>query len=145
MFFGKLTYDYSHAVRLPHLITDEYAKKWNLKAKPVWKGKRARSIFCAFMKLVIEDMIENGNVFISPNIDHFRLFIKEKTIDSRRMILQNGKTYTDVDLIKSDGKIYEFVLSQSKIPGKFRSVRISYTEYKKVIKKVNEGMRYAIK
>jgi hypothetical protein len=136
-------YDYSHAVVMKELITDEHAKHFDINIKPSYRGKKARAIFADFMCLVIDDLIENGGTFMSPNKVPIWIFIKEQNKISQKRILSNiSKIYTEVDLMKSNGKFYEFVLRQSSIPGRFRSIRIGHSKYKKLIKAVNNGARY---
>ncbi len=137
-------YDYSQALRLKDLSNDHHCKKFDLSVAPYRKGKRARAIAVAFLKLVTTDAIENNTVFISPNKDSFSLSIREKSQKSISHILKKiSKAYTTVDLIKSDGKIYEFMLYQKGIPGRCRTLRIGYSDYQKLITEVNNGKRYS--
>lgn len=103
-----------------------------------------RKLFMDFIKLVVDDCIENNHKFLSPNQKYFFIYIREKREPEYQFIMNKiTKCYTGVDLIKSDAKIYEFVLYSKYLhPKWFRQIRISHYKYMTLIDKVNKGRRY---
>jgi hypothetical protein len=103
-------------------------------------------VFVEFLNLMLNDAIDNNTKFISPSRYWFSIYIREKGKKDMGRIGRNSKIYGDVDFIESDGKVYEFVFQSPYLPkGKYRSIRIGWTMYQKLVKKVNEGMRYFIR
>lgn len=138
-------YDYSNAITLVDLLPDEDCERWEVCGRKMHRGKKARAIFGDFLAIMLDDIIENGNVYYAPIVEELRIYIQhQKRANVERILRNSSKIYKDVDLIKSDGKFYEFVLYSRSIPGKYRSIRINYKKYKQIIKKVNEGMRYVL-
>lgn len=108
------------------------------------KKQFAQKIFFAFLKLLIDDCIQNNAKFVSPTRFWFAIYIKEINRNNRKRILKTKGIYENVDLIKSDFKIYEFVLRSSYLTGynRNRRIRIGYNKYKELVEAVNEGKRY---
>ncbi len=105
--------------------------------------KRCRAVFIDFLGLLMDDLIENNNRFTSPNRYWFQIYVCEKSKKETFMKLRRNGVYNDVDIIKSDAKLYHFRLFSNYIgPKRYRAVRIGYQRYKKMVKKVNGGMRY---
>jgi|GEM_PF-3277376 hypothetical protein len=149
MFESK--YDYSDAAKIEQLIPDEFCDSMGIKSYQVRavhnRGKRVkrrlvRSVFHDFLTLLVEELMNTNNRFISPNKEYFVFFIKEKSPQSIRRIYSN-KIYTTIDPVKSGGKIYEYFIHfhlQKKTVK--RPVRISRKKYLELITRVNKGQRY---
>lgn len=137
-------YDYSNAIKLRHIISDNFCNtiKKDFKTKKHDKKKVIRGIFLEFIKLMIEDLIEHNYRFRSPNKEGFSIRIQEKHECGVNQIIASGKTYLDVDLIASDAKIYEFAFFSIHLKYWNRKIRIGHSTYKKLVQKVNQGRRY---
>lgn len=146
-------YDYSNALTINDIITQEFVDGLKIKCSQVTsKFKRGRKvkrqfvqkIFFEFWNMVIDDCIENGRKFISASRNWFTIFIKEMNPESVGRILRNGKIYNNVDLLRSDGKFYNFVFYSAYLPRnrRYRSIRIGWTKYQQLIQSVNDGKRY---
>lgn len=141
---------YKDAKTIKDVISPEFVQTLNLKSYQfdvkttrghVRKERFAQKVFATFLDLVITDLIENNNKFLSPTKNWFTIFIREVSPMNKKKILAS-KAYQNVDLIQSDFKFYEFVFYSSYLYDKYRSIRISYIKYKELIAKVNEGKRY---
>lgn len=107
-----------------------------------WERKRilCNNVFNTFFQIVINDVIENDVVFYAPVKPHFKVYMKAKNETEMRRILNNSGIYGDVDLIKTDGRVYSvrFTLPYAK-ERRNREIRINYKDYKRIVKKANEG------
>lgn len=98
------------------------------------------------MKLMIDDCIKNNHKFISPNKDYFSIYIRLKNEGERKRILRRSdRVYLDMDILASDGKIYEFVIYSKLLSPRLRQIRIGHHKYKELTQEVNNGRRYFIK
>ena len=145
-------YCYERASKIKDLFPEEFCDSLFLKPDEmnvkvshgkVRKHRYIRRIFFDFLKLMIEDCIENNSKFTAPCYPTFQVFIKEKPDFEVKKILRR-KAYKMVDLVESDFKIYEFTFFSPYMHkgNQYRSIRISYTHYKQLAQKVNEGKRY---
>ena len=150
-YFRCQQYDYSnskkiHSIIPKSLVASTPVKKSQIdpKAYQHSKDRMFRNIFYDFLKMVIDDCIENNDKFVSPNMQSFSVYIREKaTAEKHRLLKTSAEVYRNVDIIKSDGKFYEFVLVSRWLRGsKYRKIRIGHSKYKEIVKKVNEGKRY---
>lgn len=111
-----------------------------------WERKQilCRNVFNMFFQIVIDDIIDNDVVFYAPVSPHFKIYIKEKNGLEMRRIFNNPKIYTDTDLIKTNGRIYSvrFTLPYVR-ERRNREIRINYVDYKRIVKKANEGFVYS--
>ncbi|UJP63999.1 hypothetical protein [Mongoliitalea daihaiensis] len=149
--FRNQKYDYSDAATIEDVLPDEFCDSLEIKSYQVKaihnRGKRVkrrlvRSVFYDFLNLLIDDLMETNNRFVSPSKNYFMFYIKEKSFESVRRIYKNG-IYKAVDPVLSNGKIYEYFMEfhmGSKVVR--RPVRISYRKYMELVKKVNKGKRY---
>lgn len=153
MRFKNQTRDYSDAAKINDIIPEEFVKKLIIPNDAIpnkfnrgirVKKQFAQKIFFRFLKIIIDECIQKNVRFISPSRYWFTIFIKEINSGNRKRILKNKEIYKEVDLIKSDFKIYEFVLRSSYLIGRLnnRRIRIAYQKYKELIQMVNNGMRY---
>jgi hypothetical protein len=151
--FDNQRHCYKNAAKIHDLINEEFVKTLNIPNEAIKtkfnrgirvKTQFAQKIFFRFLALVIDRCMEQNGKFISPSRYWFAIYIKEINKGNRNRILRNRKIYTDVDLIASDFKIYEFVLRSSYLRGydQNRRIRIGYRKYKELVKKVNNGNRY---
>lgn len=149
-------YNYDNAAKINDIIPFDFCDGLNIKCSQIDnnfnRGKRVKRrfvqrIFFDFLKLVIDDCINRNAKFISPSRYWWALYIKEKRKKSLEQIVKNGKTYNDVDFIRSDGKIYEFVFYSPYLikRRRYRAVRIGWKKYKELVQKVNDGMRYFVR
>lgn len=147
MYFKNQQHDYTRAIKIKTLIPNHYLDKIGIKGRKKDTYARARSVFFDFMRLVIDDCIENNNKFFSPNKQYFVLYINEKSRKQHEVIFKKiDKVYKGVDLIKSNGKIYQFVFYSRNLQGKkYLPVRIGHHKYLEMVDKVNKGKRYFVK
>lgn len=146
-------YDYTDAKKIKDVIPIRFTRKLELskemKAFYQKTGKRdryIRGVFFDFLKIMIEDLIENNHVFVTPNMVSYKIFIKEKHPTEQAIIRGNlGRKYKCIDPIASDGKSYEMILRSRDIPRlKYRKIRIGNSHYQQIIEKVNQGKRYFV-
>lgn len=151
MYFKNQRYDYYEAAKIADLVPDHWITKqdidastWGLRGNKREISKRCRAVFIDFLGLVIKDCIENNVRFYSPGNRNFQLFINEKPAwETEKIYKKIKKVYRHVDLIGSDGKIYQFVLYSRFIGYKaYRPVRIGQKDYRRIVELVNAGKRY---
>ena len=137
-------YDYSRAIKIRSIVPDHFIDSLGMKGKRIDIGKQCRALFFDFLRLVVDDCIENNNKFNSPNRKTFSIAIREKSEWECEHILNNiDKKYKDVDVLRSSGKFYHFVFHSLYVGVKaHRPIRISFGRYKQLIKNVNQGKRY---
>jgi uncharacterized membrane protein YheB (UPF0754 family) len=151
--FDNQIRSYKNAAKINDIIPEDFVKTLKITNDVIKtrfnRGSRvkkqfAQKIFFRFLSLMIDDCIENNSKFVSPSRYWFAVYIKQINNGNRNRILKNRKIYTDVDLIASDFKIYEFVLRSSYLKGynQNRRIRIGYKKYKELVSKVNKGSRY---
>jgi hypothetical protein len=144
-------YDYSRASRIKDILPDEFCDSLDIKSYQIkavhTRGRRVkrrlvRVVFYDFLKLLLDELMENNHRFISPSKEYFVFFIREKSKESVRRIYGNG-IYRAVDPVRSEGKIYEYFI-EFHFGGRVirRPVRISYKRYMELVKRVNNGQRY---
>lgn len=107
-----------------------------------WERKQilCRNVFHTFFQIVINDVIDNDVCFYAPVRPHFKVYIKVKNETEMKRIYNNPGIYGDVDFIKTNGKIYSvrFTLPYVR-ERRNREIRINYKDYKRIVKKANEG------
>jgi len=156
MIFKNKTYNYKFAKKIRDVIPDEFVESLGIDTSTLnrkycrRRSKRnayVRNVFFDFLRLMIDDCIENNHKFISPNKEYFSVYIRLKKEGERKRILSRiDKVYVDMDILASDGKIYEFILySKSLHPQWFRNIRIGHHKYKELMQQVNKGRRYFVK
>ena len=144
---------YKNAAKINDVISEDFVRKLDIPNEVIQtkfnrgirvKKQFAQKIFFRFLKIIIEECINKNVRFVSPSRFWFSIYIKEMSQGNKNRILRNKKIYNNVDLIKSDFKIYEFVLRSGYLQGsnKYRRIRISYAKYQELIEKVNNGSRY---
>ena len=107
------------------------------------KRALAKKIALDFLELLIDDLIQTGNVFIMPVQQGAQIKIVAKPSKAVKSISRR-KAYGSVDLFNSDFKIYEFVFDFY-VRGKLRRryIRINQERYQKIVEKVNnDEIRY---
>lgn len=141
--------DYSKAKKIKDIIPDSFYDNLDADLKKSYKCSnynkrvRLRAVYFDFLKLMIDDCIEHNTKFISPHQIGFSVCIrKQHKLKTKSILKRIDKVYTDVDLIASEGNIYEMVLVAVHLPRKKWNVRIGYHDYKRIMKHVNEGKRY---
>jgi hypothetical protein len=136
-------YDYSKAVRLNYILMDDFIMSLDF-GRTLDKQRRRKlsnSIFLEFVRLALDEVMEDNSKLILPTTPSLILYIRRKRKhDLKYSILTKG-IYNDVSLMLSDGKIYEFALYSQEM-GYTYPIRISYTKYKELIARVNNGQRY---
>jgi hypothetical protein len=149
-------YNYDKDDKLTSFYDTEFLEKLDLKAEQMEnlvfkRGKRVklsftRSVFVAFMKLVVDDCIKNDVKFVAPGKAWFYIYIS-KTPDANVERIIRTNIYKDVDMFASGFSVYEFTFYSVYLPqgNRYRSIRIGYKKYKDVIAKANTGFRYAKK
>ena len=147
------TYDYSNARKIKDVFPDMFIESLGIDTRKLMhlpeRGKRfrntyIRAVFFDFLRIMIHDCIENNSVFVSPNLESFKILIREKPMkEQKRLMKRTSRTYTRVNLIKSHGKFYEFVLKSRHFEGKkHRKIRIGHHKYMQLLDRVNSGKRY---
>lgn len=108
------------------------------------KRRFAQRIFLEFLQMVVRECVEGNKKFISANKNYFCIYIRQMPEAMKKRILSNDQIYTNVDLLSSGFNMYNFVLYSPFLPkgSRMRSLRISYGEYKDLVRRVNEGQRY---
>lgn len=145
-------YCYEKAAKIKDLFPEAFCEglflkpaEMNVKATDgkLRKQRYIRRIFFDFLKIMIEDCIENNSKFTAPCYPTFRVFIKEKPDFEVRKILEKN-TYKMVNLVESDFKIYEFCFYSPylKRKNRYRNIRVGYKHYNQLAEKVNQGKRY---
>jgi hypothetical protein len=136
-------YDYSKAVRLKHLLLDDFLGGLDF-GRQLCKQRRRKlgnAIFLEFIRIALEEIMADNSRLVFPTTPALVLYIRKKPErDLLYSVLTKG-IYTDVSLWQSDGKIYEFAL-YSEALGQTRPVRIAYSRYKELMARVNNGQRY---
>lgn len=146
-YFKNARRDLSEATKLRGILPDPFLDELEFKRAAIGKGRREqrkkmRALFVEFLKLVIDDCIQRNVRFYSPTRNRVEVYITEKTDKEIFTKFKRG-LYGDVDLIKSDAKVYQLYFFSHFIgPRPFRKCRMGYTKYKEVMAKVNKGMRY---
>lgn len=146
--WSQYRFDYQNTKKTRDLLPDEFLDNMEscVHAR-IGVGKRQqrermRACFVDFMKLVIDDCMQNETVFLGPNMPRVRILICEKNIEYVIKRLKGG-AYTDTNIIKSDGKFYEFRFHCSALnPRPWNPVMIGYKKYKELVQLVNSGKRY---
>lgn len=107
------------------------------------KRALAKKITLDFIELMVDDIIETGNVFVLPVQQGAQIKVVAKTSKAVRSIARR-KSYKDVDLLNSDFKIYEFVFDFHRYKElKRRYIRINQNRYRRLVEKVNnDEIRY---
>lgn len=147
------TYDHSDARKIGDILNDQFIESLGIDTRTLnklpnrnrrFRNVYVRCVFFDFLKLMIDDCIKNNHVFISPNKDYFTIQIREKPRqEQKRLLKRTSRTYTRVNIIKSNGKFYEFVLKSRHLPGKkHRKIRVGHHKYMEIIDNVNNGKRY---
>lgn len=156
MAFKNKTYNYRFAKKIKDVVPDTFVESLKIDTSSLNKAycrrrsKRnayVRGVFFDFLRLLIDDCITNNHRFISPNREYFAVYIREKNKGEQERILGRvSKVYIDMDILGSDGKVYEFVLySKFLHPNWYRQIRIGHHKYKELMVKVNNGKRYFVK
>lgn len=146
-YFKNARRDLSSATKLRGILPDPFLDELECDRGQIGKGRREqrkkmRAAFVEFLKLVIDDCIHRNVRFYSPTRYRIEVFITEKSDKEVFTKFKQG-LYADVDLIKSDAKVYQLYFFSHFIgPRPFRRCRIGYTKYKEVVAMVNNGMRY---
>lgn len=151
-YYKSQHYDYSMASKIGNIIPDAWLKKQKIDTSKMKYGgkkmhafRRCRSLFFEFLRLVIDDCIQTNCRFWSPGQKKWALYICEKTALEIDIILKKG-IYEFVDVIKSEGLIYQFFI-YSRWIGQIRNrpVRIGYSKYRELAERVNRGKRYVLR
>lgn len=151
MILKNRRHSYLYAIKTKDLIDKNFAKTVKVDGKMMtdsntYRGKMrtVTSSFFYMMRLITDDCIDNNATFISPVQQWFKIFLAVKSEKAMDIVFKKmGKTYTDVNLVRSEGKIYEFKVTSPFFKARFvMPARIGYTSYKKIVEKVNNGFRY---
>ncbi len=150
---GLQLHDHSQARQLRHLFPDDFVRSLKLRtcqmdSDYISRGMRHKCqqvyrIFMYFWELVVDHCIAHNTIFVAPIPEHFLFYIREMTEEKVSSLLA-GKAYQGVNVLKSGGKIYEFVFYSRYLREnhRYRSVRIKYSKYKQLLQRVNAGQRY---
>lgn len=104
----------------------------------------ARKISYDFLKVVIDDIIEKGNIYKLPIQSGAHLKIVTKTpAEVEIATTKRGRRYREVDLFETDYRIYEMVMDY-KYYGKprRRHVQLGMNYYKRIVANANNGKHY---
>jgi hypothetical protein len=107
------------------------------------KRTLAAKLIHEFLELMVDDLIEKGNVYKLPIQQGGMVRIVRKTDRAIRSISRRG-AYKGVDLIESDFNIYEMVFD-FQARGKLirRYIQLDRARYGRLVEKVNRGeIRY---
>lgn len=139
---GVSLYDHSDAVHLAELFPEDFRDSLALDTRdPERRRKRVSAVFLRFLELVIDDCIAHGNKFMFPTVRPIYLYVCEKGPISTGRAFRQRNVYRNVNIFKSDGKVYELVLHFVELKKK-RAIRISYAKYQEIVARVNAGQRY---
>lgn len=138
-----------YAIRTKDLFSIEWVKRTGITNEMVptvkkrgWERKRilCKNVFNKFFQIVIDDVIDNDVCFYAPVRPHFKVYMKPKSELEMRRIYNNSGIYGDVDFIKTNGKVYSVRFTLPYVGRlRHREIRISYDNYKRVVKKANDG------
>jgi hypothetical protein len=136
-------YDYSRAVRLKHLLRDDFLAELDF-GRTLCKQRRrklANAIFLEFIRLAMDAVMEENAKVLFPTTPALLLYIRQKAPQDLYYSILQPNIYTDVSLFRSDGKIYEYALYNQAMK-RVLPVRCGYGRYKNLVARVNNGQRY---
>jgi hypothetical protein len=96
-------------------------------------------ILIEFFKIVVDDLMENGNIFVLPVASKMEFKVQEIASHRVKRIFQAG-AYAFVDKRLSDFKLYNFVFKSKSV---FAVAKLYKRLYKELVEKVHNGKRYA--
>lgn len=127
-----------------HYDTNRIKSKEKINISKFYKKKDkkdlARGLLNEFMKIVQDHIIETGDRFQFPV--PYKVLMKIDPMKDReaKQKLQRG-VYSDVDILESDFKLYEFTIDSDKLKQK-RYIRILKKDYDKLVENINNGKKY---
>jgi len=144
--------DLKNAAKTKELFAIEWIKNSGITNEMVptvkkrgWERKQilCSTVLTTFFQIVIDDCIDNDVVFYAPIRNFFKLYVKRKNETEMRRIFKNPGIYGDVDMIKTNGSVYSVRLTVPYIrPYPEKEVRITRTDYARIIDKANSGYVY---
>lgn len=142
----KNKYSFAHYL----WISDIFPKKWDYKYikgsenfikknRCNSKAQLARKIFFKFLRMVLDDMIDNKVCFVFPTRVSSWMRVEEMEDKWAKKCRQRG-VYQNVDLLKTDFKLCHVVYKMKDRPK--RNVRIHHDDYERIVDKMNQGEKY---
>jgi hypothetical protein len=110
-----------------------------------WERKQilCKNVFNTFFQIMIDDVIDNDVVFIAPVTPSFKVYMKHMNETQMQRIFNNPGIYGDVDFIKTNGRVYSLRLTLPYAKAnRNKEIRINYKDYKRIVKRANDGYIY---